>query len=147
MSTITHQHRQATVVAADDAGEFRMQLLVPFAADRVLSAIRMAEDARRILADAASAYRGQYAATGMIGGKDGSPGRIGSGMSPIERMGDDEMRAWRAHNRARSAMTPWAAIEVDRVVIHEYDLRPNHRLIVSGLSALARHYGLCRRRN
>ena len=146
MTTKEHQHRAVTVIAADHAGEFLMRVSAPFAADRVLAWIAMADDARRLLADAATTYRDEYAATGMIGGKDGSPGRIGSGCSPIERMGGEEMRAWRAHNAARRAMLPWAAIVVDAVVIEEQDQRVNPRHLVSGLSALARHYGLSRQR-
>lgn len=136
-------HRNAVLIPAPDgaAGEYAVRILQPHASDRVLAEIIMAPVLRERLAAVAAAYRDQYVATGLIGGRDGSPGRLGAASSGLERMGEEETAAWRAHNAARASMRPAAAVEVDRVVLDDRDDAVRVPLLIDGLLALAGVFG------
>lgn len=142
MSKIRYQHRDAELIPGEYAGEFAIRLVSPHAVQRVLLATTFSPESIDLLVEAATRYRDEYAATGLMAGRDSTPGRSGRDTAnAIERMGHDEMVAWRAHNTARGKMSPAQGVEVDRVVLDDRDDGVRLVLLTRGLRALARHYG------
>lgn len=141
---IQHQHllhgRQSRIVPADDAGQFRDEIILYHAAQRVLCAAGVACDAPITIA--AETYRGGYARTCLTGHQDGSPGRIGTAYAGcrLEGLTGNRMAAWREHWRARASMRPCDAIEVDCCVLDEMEMGIDVVKLLRGLRALALYY-------
>lgn len=139
VSVLTTDGRDAALVPADDAGEFRVEVIArdPWT---VLLHAKLISDREHAAADAHSAT--WVAARWMEAGRSGyEPATSGGISDPADRMDEDAMDAWRRFRAAQAAIPVFTrGVVYNCVAYHE---RPGDvRVFRVGLRGLAKFYGV-----
>lgn len=135
----TQDGRAAALVPADDAGEFRVEVIArdPWT---VLLHTKLISDREHAAADAHAAT--WMAARWMEAGRSGyEPATSGVFTEPADRMDDDAMGAWRRFRAAQAAIPVFTRGVVYNCVAY-YERPADVMVLRVGLRSLAKFYGV-----